>query len=73
VVVNADIRAMTKLWLGYMGLNEAMRGDALRIDGERWARGLLIDLLELENDAAPKSFTFAAPPPMVDALRSNAA
>jgi DNA-binding HxlR family transcriptional regulator len=61
VVVNADIAALTRVWLGYLGLTEATGDGRIRIEGAPADRRTVIDMLDLRPMSCVKQFSFSPP------------
>ncbi len=61
VVVQADIGALIKVWLGYRGLGEAERGGDVDIACDADARASLIRLMDLRNMPHLRDFGAGAP------------
>jgi DNA-binding HxlR family transcriptional regulator len=59
LVVRADLAAFTGLFLGHLGLREALATGKVGFEGTKSAIAGLCRLLRLENDPAPRVFAYA--------------
>lgn len=61
LVVTADLSALTKIFLGYLGLSEAQRSGDVAFAGSRMATALLCRLLRFPEEPRLKTFRFGPP------------
>jgi DNA-binding HxlR family transcriptional regulator len=59
LVVNAAIDALAKLWMGGLGLTEAMASGAVRFEGAAPARAVFERMLDLRPARCVKTFQYA--------------
>jgi putative sterol carrier protein len=57
VVVNADLGTFTRVWLGYLGLAEAIAAGKIALHGSDRAVAMARQMLKLSDIPTPKRFS----------------
>ncbi len=65
VVVDADLGAFTKVWLGYAGLKEALASGLIKLCGSSRAVAKMRRMLKLSSEPTTKSFAYPSLSPSI--------